>query len=78
MSELPQPSTPAPKATFLRTLQAVMWSFAGMRKGSASHEDMARLNPFHIIAVAIGLVVVMVVGLIALVNWVVAQPSTLS
>jgi hypothetical protein len=67
-----------PKATFLRTLQAVMWSFAGMRKGSASHEDMAQLNPFHIIAVAIGLVVVMVIGLIALVNWVVAQPSTLS
>ena len=67
-----------PKATFLRTLQAVMWSFAGMRKGSASQEDMARLNPFHIIAVAIGLVVVMVMGLIALVNWVVAQPSTLS
>jgi hypothetical protein len=66
-----------PKATFLRTLQAVMWSFAGMRKGSASQEDMARLNPFHIIAVAIGLVVVMVMGLIALVNWVVAQPSTL-
>jgi len=67
-----------PKATFLRTLQAVMWSFAGMRKGSASQEDMAQLNPFHIIAVAIGLVVVMVIGLIALVNWVVAQPSTLS
>lgn len=67
-----------PKATFLRTLQAVMWSFAGMRKGSASQEDMARLNPFHIIAVAIGLVVVMVMGLIALVNWVVAQPLTLS
>jgi hypothetical protein len=76
MSDLPE-STPV-KATFLRTLQAVMWSFAGMRKGSASHEDMARLNPFHIIAVAIGLVVVMVVGLIAFVHWVVAQPSTLS
>jgi hypothetical protein len=72
------PDQQAPKATFLRTVQAVMWSFAGMRKGSESQEDMARLNPFHIIAVAIGLVVVMVVGLIALVNWVVMQPSTLS
>ena len=73
-----RPDQQPPKATFLRTLQAVMWSFAGMRKGSKSQEDMARLNPFHIIAVAIGLVVVMVVGLIALVNWVVMQPSTLS
>jgi hypothetical protein len=75
---MPEHKSSPPKATFLRTLQAVMWSFAGMRKGSASQEDMAQLNPFHIIAVAIGLVVVMVIGLIALVNWVVAQPSTLS
>ena len=73
-----KPEQQAPKATFFHTLQAVMWSFAGMRKGSASQEDMARLNPFHIIAVAIGLVVLMVLGLIALVNWVVMQPSSLS
>jgi amino acid transporter len=65
-------------ASFLRTVQAVLWSFAGMRKASASQEDMAKLNPFHIIAVALGLVVVMVVGLIVLVNWVVSQPLTLS
>jgi hypothetical protein len=39
---------------------------------------MEKLNPFHIIAVAIGLVVVMVVGLIVFVNWVVSQPLTLS
>jgi amino acid transporter len=66
------------QASFLRTVQAVLWSFAGMRKASASQEDMAKLNPFHIIAVALGLVVVMVVGLIVLVNWVVSQPLTLS
>ena len=69
---------PQAKASFLRTVQAVLWSFAGMRKASASQEDMAKLNPFHIIAVAIGLVVVMVVGLIVFVNWVVSQPLTLS
>ena len=69
---------PQAKASFLRTVQAVLWSFAGMRKASASQEDMAKLNPFHIIAVALGLVVVMVVGLIVLVNWVVSQPLTLS
>ena len=69
---------PQAKASFLRTVQAVLWSFAGMRKASASQEDMAKLNPFHIIAVALGLVGVMVVGLIVLVNWVVTQPLTLS
>ena len=67
-----------PSSSWLRTAQAVLWSFAGMRKSSASHEDMARLNPFHIIAVAVGLVILMVVGLIILVNWVVSQPVTLS
>lgn len=72
------PESTSPKASLLRTVQAVLWSFAGMRKGSAYEEDLARLNPFHIIAVAIGLVVLMVLGLIVLVNWVVAQPSTLS
>jgi len=70
--------SPQAKASFLRTVQAVLWSFAGMRKASASQEDMAKLNPFHIIAVALGLVVVMVVGLIVFVNWVVSQPLTLS
>jgi hypothetical protein len=72
------PDSTRPKASLLRTVQAVLWSFVGMRKGSAYEEDLARLNPFHIIAVAIGLVVLMVLGLIVLVNWVVAQPSTLS
>ncbi len=71
-------TAPHAKASFLRTVQAVLWSFAGMRKASASQEDMAKLNPFHIIAVAIGMVVLMVVGLIVLVNWVVSQPLTLS
>jgi amino acid transporter len=71
-------AAPQAKASFFRTVQAVLWSFAGIRKSSASQEDMAKLNPFHIIAVALGLVVVMVVGLIVLVNWVVSQPLTLS
>ena len=47
-----------------------------MRKSSSGQEDMARLNPFHVIVVAIVVVLIFVVGLMALVNWVVAQPNT--
>jgi hypothetical protein len=38
---------------------------------------MAKLNPFHVLVVGISLALIFVLGLIALVNWVVAQPITL-
>jgi hypothetical protein len=45
----------------------------GIRKNSESVEDMARVNPLHIIVVGIGAAMVMVVSLVVLVNWVVAK-----
>jgi len=62
---------------FLRTVQAVLWSFIGLRKNSEGQEDMAKLNPFHVLVVGLCLALIFVLGLIALVNWVVAQPITL-
>ena len=62
---------------FFRAVQAVLWSFIGIRKNSAGQEDMAKLNPFHVVVVGICLAMIFVLGLIALVNWVVAQPITL-
>lgn len=61
------------KGSFLGTLKAVAWSFFGIRKNSDYESDLAKLNPLHIIAVAIVMVMVMVLGLIALVNVVVAK-----
>jgi hypothetical protein len=55
----------------LRTLKAVAWAFLGVRKRSGYEEDLGKLNPFHIIVVALVAVIVLVVGLIALVNWIV-------
>jgi hypothetical protein len=63
--------------SFFRAVQAVLWSFIGIRKNSAGQEDMAKLNPFHVLVVGIAMALIFVVGLIALVNWVVAQPITL-
>ena len=63
--------------SFFRTVQAVLWSFIGIRKNSDGEEDMAKLNPFHVVVVGLCLALIFVLGLIALVNWVVVQPITL-
>ncbi|HVZ44542.1 MAG TPA: DUF2970 domain-containing protein [Ramlibacter sp.] len=57
--------------SLLRTIKAVGWSFVGIRKRSEYEEDLGRLNPFAVIAVAIAAVALFVGGLIALVHWVV-------
>jgi hypothetical protein len=59
--------------SFLRTVKAVAWSFVGIRKNSDYQEDQGRLNPFHIIAVALVGVALFVGALVLLVNWVVAK-----
>jgi len=54
----------------VRTVKAVLWSFIGIRRGSESREDMGKLNPFAIVAVALVLVALFVTALVALVHWV--------
>ncbi len=60
------------QSAFLRSLKAVAWSFVGIRKHSEYQQDLAKVNPLHIIGVAIVGALLFVVGLIVLVNWVVA------
>jgi hypothetical protein len=55
----------------LRTVRAIAWAFLGIRKRSGYEEDLGKLNPLHIIAVALVAAALFVGGLIALVNWVV-------
>ena len=56
--------------SMLGTVKAVLWSFLGVRKRSGYEQDLGKLNPFHVIAVALVLVALFVAGLIVLVNWV--------
>jgi hypothetical protein len=58
---------------FLRTIKAVLWSFIGIRKRSGFEEDLGKLNPFAVIAVALVLVALFVTGLITLVHFVAAK-----
>ena len=60
-------------AGLLHTIKAVAWSFIGIRKNSEYQDDLRKLNPFHIIAVALVGVALFVGGLVLLVNWVVAK-----
>ena len=59
--------------TIFHTIKAVAWSFIGIRKSSAYQEDLSKLNPLHIIVVALVGVALFVGGLVLLVNWVVAK-----
>jgi uncharacterized membrane protein len=58
------------KTTLLRTVKAVAWAFLGIRKNSEYRSDLGKLNPFHIIAVALVGVALFVGTLVLLVNWV--------
>jgi amino acid transporter len=65
------------KGSMIRTIQAVLWSFIGVRKNADYQKDIEKLNPFHILGVGIAAALLFVLGLIALVNWVVVQPTGL-
>jgi hypothetical protein len=51
-------------------VKSVAWAFLGIRKNSEYQNDLAKLNPLHIVAVAVVAVVLMVAGLAALVHWI--------
>jgi hypothetical protein len=54
-----------------RTVKAVAWSFVGLRARSEFEQDVQKLNPLHIISVALVGVFIFVGALVGLVNWVV-------
>lgn len=60
-------------SAFFDTIKAVLWSFLGIRKNSEYQKDLQKLNPIHIVVTAVVLVVLLIMGLIALVNFVVSK-----
>lgn len=66
------PETPR-KGSLWRTVRAVGWSFFGVRKNSGFQDDIAKLNPLHIIAAGLVAVALFVGVLILLVRWVAAS-----
>ena len=58
--------------SILRTVKAVAWSFIGLRRHSDYLDDEHKLNPFHVVLVALSAVALLVGGLVLLVKWVTA------
>jgi len=56
------------RGSLRQTLGAVLWSFFGVRKGRAHYQDMAQLNPVHVVVVGVAAGVFFVVGLVTLVT----------
>ena len=61
------------KGSLFRTVKAVMWSFVGLRARGDYEQDVARLNPVHIIVVGLVGVFIFVGSLILLATWVVGK-----
>ncbi|MFN3304581.1 MAG: DUF2970 domain-containing protein [Roseateles sp.] len=61
------------KASIGQTLSAVAWSFFGVRRGRDHENDMARLNPVHVIIAGVLGAAVFVLMLVLLVRWVISS-----
>lgn len=55
------------------SIKLVAWSFLGIRSKSGYQQDLAKVNPMHVVLVGVVGVLLLVVGLIILVHWVVAK-----
>ena len=68
--QLPQATS---TTSVLRSVKLVAWSFLGVRSKQGYQDDLSKVNPLHVVFIGIAGTFLMVVGLIFLVNWVVAK-----
>jgi amino acid transporter len=61
------------KGSLLRSVQAVAWSFLGIRKSSDFQEDIEKITPLQVLGVGLVAGLLFVIGLIVVVNLVVAK-----
>lgn len=57
---------------FWRTLNAVLWSFFGVRKGEAHQRDLAQIKPVHLVLVGLFAAALFVALLLILVRLAIA------
>ena len=55
----------------MQTVRAVGWSFFGVRRSSGLAQDVAKLNPVHVIIAGLVGAGLFVLALVLLVQWVV-------
>ncbi len=59
------------QGSFWQTAKAVAWSFFGVRKSSDYAQDVAKINPVHVIVAGVVAALLFVLGLVLLIHWVV-------
>ena len=69
----PPEAAPQPprSASFLHVVEAVFWSFFGVRKGRDMSRDVGTIKPQHVIIVGVVLAAILVITLITLVRFIV-------
>jgi hypothetical protein len=60
------------RGSLLDTVKAVLWGFLGVRRKADFQDDIAKLNPIHLMVMGVVLAFLFVLGLMLIVNWVVA------
>ena len=60
----------ARKGSLLQTMRAVGWSFFGVRRSADHAQDVAKLNPVHVVIAGILGAALFVAALVLLVKWV--------
>ena len=69
-----EPGNPAArKGSLLMTVRAVAWSFFGVRRSADYAQDVAKLNPVHLVIAGIAGAGIFVATLVLLVTWVVGS-----
>ena len=61
------------KASLRQTISAVAWSFFGVRRGRDHENDMAKLNPVHVVIAGLLGAALFVLVLVLLVRWVISS-----
>ena len=61
------------KTSFLRSVKLVAWSFLGIRSRAGYQDDLAKVNPMHVVLVGLMGALLLVLGLITLATWVVSK-----
>ena len=61
------------KFPLMQTFKAVAWSFFGVRRSADYAQDMAKLNPVHVVIAGIVGAGLFVCALVLLVKWVVGS-----
>lgn len=64
-------SPPKPQPSLFVTVRAVLWGFLGVRRRCGFQEDTASLKPLPLLVTGVVLAFLFVLGLMALVHWVV-------